>query len=331
MKGSTTPLQVLHNVISQCLDRDDGWKDFYVQNMNKVVPELVSNDVLDVFSLELEAEILFQKGEVTQAVEKVQGLIDKHVKDQGDRYWYLETISRYTFVSSKVESNRLQVSAHRGNRYLMKPRNGVEFAPLQPISQQRVAAIMQWVAAHKTFEQLMLEVEDIASRMDFGIKAEKFERAFKELGLALGFSSERPDKEWKEGPDNLWCVKAGSYLLVECKSEVDVNRAEINKDETGQMNNACAWFDRNYKGVSVTRIQIIPTNRVNRAAGFVQEVRIMREKELRHLRNNVKAFFGEFKSADFANISDAKVQEYLDAHHLSVDALLTEYAQNVRQ
>ena len=330
MKGDAPPLQVLHNVIGQCLNRDDGWKEFYVQSMNKVVPEPVSSDVLDVFSLELEAESLFQRGEVKQAVDRIQYLIDKLVKDQGDRYWYLETISRFTFASSKTESNRLQVSGHRGNRYLMKPRTGVEFTPLEVVSQKRVAAIAQWVAAHKDSEQLMLEVEDIASRLDFGVKAEKFEQSFKELGTALGFASERPDKEWKEGPDNLWCVEAGTYLLVECKSEVDVQRAEINKDETGQMNNSCAWFDSHYKGASMTRVLIIPTNRLSKAAGFVQEVRIMREKELRQLRHNVKAFFAEFKNADFGSISDAKVQEYLDTHHLSVDALLTEYAEKPR-
>ena len=38
------------------------------------------------------------------------------------------------------------------------------------------------------------------------------------------------------------------YLLVECKSEVHLDRKEIHKDETGQMNNACAWFAKTYKG-----------------------------------------------------------------------------------
>jgi len=53
-------------------------------------------------------------------------------------------------------------------------------------------------------------------------------------------------------------VRAGHYLVVECKSEVDLNRAEINKDESGQMNNACAWFEKYYKGATATKILIIP-------------------------------------------------------------------------
>ena len=58
---------------------------------------------------------------------------------------------------------------------------------------------------------------------------------------------------------------------------------------------------------------------------------LMRSKELRSLRYNVKHFFAEFKSADFASLSEAKVQEFLDTHRLSVDALLTEYAVKTRR
>ena len=149
--------------------------------------------------------------------------------------------------------------------------------------------------------------------------------------MALGFASERPGKEWKEGPDNIWCVRAGHYLVVECKSEVDLNRAEIINDESGQMNNACAWFEKYYKGATATKILIIPTNRLCHAAGFVQEVGIMRDKHLRDLRQNVKSFFAEFKTADLANLSEVKIQDLLEAHRLTEDALLSIYAEKVRQ
>ncbi len=331
IKNGGTPLEGLHNLIKQCLKRDDGWKEFYVQRMNSVKPEPTTSEVLKVFSMELEAESHFHRGEIRQAVEKMQSLIDSYVKNQGDKYWYLQEIARFTHASSKVDSNRLQVSAHRGNRYLMKPQYGVEFTPLQVVGQKRVEAVMEWIRTHANHEQLALEINDILAHLEFGVKADKFEKAMKELGFALGFASERPDKEWKEGPDNLWCVSAGKYLLIECKNEVDLHRAEITKDESGQMNNSVAWFEKYYKGTTATKILVIPTNKLSRAAGFVQEVAIMREKELRKLRNNVRAFFGEFKEADFSGLSETKIQQFLEAHQLSVEALRTNYAEKVRQ
>lgn len=80
-----------------------------------------------------------------------------------------------------------------------------------------------------------------------------------------------------------------------------------------------------------TKILIIPTNKLSRAAGFAQEVGIMREKELRSLRRNVKSFFSEFKASDFSSLSEATVQQCLDTHQLSVEALVADYAEKVRQ
>jgi hypothetical protein len=77
--------------------------------------------------------------------------------------------------------------------------------------------------------ELDASVSDILGHLVFGIKADRFEHALDELSGALGFAGERPNKEWKEGPDNLWALDATQYLLWECKSEVDVTRAEINK------------------------------------------------------------------------------------------------------
>ena len=71
-----------------------------------------------------------------------------------------------------------------------------------------------------------------------------------------GSRRKRPDKEWKAGPDNLWALRDGEYLLVECKSEVQPDRKEIVKDETGQMNNACAWFAKHYNGAKAKNIMM---------------------------------------------------------------------------
>lgn len=57
----------------------------------------------------------------------------------------------------------------------------------------------------------------------------------------------------------------------------------------------------------------------------------MRDKHLRDLRRSVKSFFAEFKTADFLNLSEAKIQNLLEAHRLTEDALLAVYAEKTRQ
>jgi hypothetical protein len=286
-KGET-PLAALHNVISQCLDRDDGWKAFYVERMDAINSQQPSGKVLELYKAELDAELTFQSGDINGAVEVVQHLIDTFIHDGEDVGWYLQEMGRYQWSSSKSESNRLQLEAHKKNRYLLRPRTGMQVTRLHVISQKRIENALKWIIAHENYEQMDLVLQDILTRLEFGVKAERFEQAFKELGEALGFASERPDKEWKAGPDNLWGIEDGHFLVVECKSEVDLQRAEINKTETGQMNNACVWFTNTYPGATSTNILIVPSGKVGKAGGFSSPVLTMREKELRRMKRGMR-------------------------------------------
>jgi replicative superfamily II helicase len=162
------------------------------------------------------------------------------------------------------------------------------------------------------------------------MKADKFEHALYELSRAFGFAGERPDKEWKEGPDNLWALDAMQYLLWECKSQVDITRAEINKREAEQMNRSSAWFDKHYPGMSVKRIIVHPSNTVQSAAAFTHEVEAMREAELKKLVKSASEFFRSFESLNFKDLSTAHIQKMVDVHNLAVPALLSGYSKKLR-
>ena len=325
IEKGTRPMDALTGLVNQCLKRDPGWKAFYVQNMDSVVPNAPPGEILDMFGLELVAEETFQSGEPQKAVEIVQALIDKHIADEADRRWYVQEMARYAYAFDRNESNKLQIEAHYKNRFLLKPRMGMRVNRLVVVSQARVSRIIAWIKVSENHEQLMLAVDEILSRLEFGVGAARFEAALHDLGKALGFACERPDKEWKEGPDNLWGLNGGEYWLIECKSEVLESRTDINKSETGQMNNSCGWFAANYQGARSVNVLIIPTSKLGPGAAFNEEVGIMSAGELKKLRRNVRAFFGEFNGKQFDDLSEKVVQQWLNAHELSADAILGNY------
>lgn len=156
------------------------------------------------------------------------------------------------------------------------------------------------------------------------MRADKFESALNELSVALGFLGERPDKEWKEGPDNLWALDDTHYLLWECKNEVDTNRAEIHKRESDQMNRSTAWFRNHYRGCTVKHVMIHPSRRIHRAAGFIHDVEIMRVRELGKFVKSIQEFFKSFESLNFRDLSISHVQGLVDLQKLSVSDLLSE-------
>jgi len=321
------PFKALKDLISQCLIRDEGWKEFYIEKMDEVPTEKINVKILHIFSAEMQAELKYQEGAYDEAVNITQKLIDESITSDLERGWYLQEIGRYLYPKSKKESNKYQIHAHQKNRYLLKPKTGMEISKVTTTGQKRIGTIIDWIRKYQTFEELSIALDELLCNLRFGVSAEQFERAFDGLAEALGFRGERPDKEWKGGPDNLWALRDDDYLLAECKSEVDLNRAEINKHETGQINNACAWFKQNYGTSKVKRIMIIPTKKLGYGAGFNEDVGIMRKGKLGKLTSNVRGFFNEFKDLDLKNLSEKKIQEYLSFHKLNVEKILTDYSE----
>lgn len=315
------PWKALLDVINQCLKRDQGWKDYYARKMDEATPVVASDAILDMFALELEAERAAQGGDAATACKIIQSLIDAHVKDPSDCGWYLQEVARYAYQYSKTDSNKHQINAHKKNRTVMRPANGMIVDKIALVSQQRVENIKIWIDSKASADELRLAVDDITGRLQFGVKADRFEAAIQELGAALGFASQRPDKEWKAGPDNLWAVRDGEYFVIECKSDVDTSRSEINKGESGQMNNSCAWFETNYPGATAVNMMIIPTKKLSKASGFNKIVLILRMTGLRKFVAAAKAFFQEFQALDLKDLSPANIQELLDIHKLSVDGI----------
>ncbi|WP_234396926.1 DEAD/DEAH box helicase [Bacillus massiliglaciei] len=331
IKDGKEPLQALEELIDQSLKRDEGWKEFYVEQMDEMTGEVKNKQILGIFEYERQAEKKYLEEDYQGAINIIQKLLDEHIKTDEERGWYFQEMARYIYPLSKTESNKYQILAHKKNPYLLRPKEGMQIQSISAISLKRIENIMDWIRQFESNEELQLSLDDMLAKLTFGVKADRFEQELDNLAKALGFISQRPDKEWKEGPDNLWKVKDDQYLLIECKSNVDTSRVEIHKDETGQMNNACAWFQRNYEGITkVKRVMIIPTKKVNRAAGFNFEVEVMRERGLNSLKKNVKNFFNEFKSSDIKDLSERKIQEFLNLHNLSVDDIVTKYTEKVK-
>ena len=331
-ENDTKPIEALRNLINQCLRRDADWKAFYVEQMDQIVPSSTDDTILQIYAAELRAEEAYIAGDHTDATNILQALINEtSIESDDDKGWYLQEMARYGWRTNRDESERLQIVAHRKNRMLLKPPSGVTIARLEIISQGRTERVIDWVRNYENYPDLNANITDILSSLVFGTKANKFESALNELSKALGFDGQRPDKEWKEGPDNLWALDDTHYLLWECKNEVAITRAEINKRETEQMNRSNAWFDRYYHGYKVKRIIIHPSHQVQSAAAFTHnDVEIMCEEELRQFVKSVQAFFKSFESMNLRDLSAKQIHRLINIHKLSIPDLLSGYSKKPR-
>ncbi|HCQ8734751.1 TPA: DEAD/DEAH box helicase, partial [Enterococcus faecalis] len=269
-----------------------------------------------------EIDDLYQQSQIEKVCLKTQQYIDKYVVDDLEAGWFFQKMAKYQYSFSKIESQKKQTLAHRKNSYLLMPEVRIEFKKIgTSFNWNRSESIKKRIEESRTFDQLLIDLNLILGNLSFGGNSDYFEHALDSLGTLLGFETQRPDKQWKEGPDNLWLVGKNEFLLFECKNEVKEMRKAIYKSETGQINNSIAWFKKNYNQAILTSILIINTKHLDKGAGFNEPVRIMREGKMYKFKQNVKNFFLEFKEDDFENLSESKIQERLIYHNLTVDDL----------
>jgi replicative superfamily II helicase len=320
-------IKALISLINQSINRDDGWKDFYEEKMNEETMSGSRDSIGRIFEIEKLAEEANFRGEHDKACETLQKLIDNNSFSDSEKGWYLQHIARFKYNISKVESNKIQIAAYKLNLSLIKPKNGINYEKLSYISDTRIKNIKNQIEQIGNYGDLILRIDEISSSLSFGEDAEKFERALHELGGLLGYTCQRPDREIKQGPDNLWCVGKNDYILFECKNEISENRTEISRKETGQMNNSCGWFALNYPGSEVKRILIAPVKNIARSAAFNHDVEIMRKGKLKDLVKNVKSFFKEFAKVELTGITDEFIQTAIETHKLELQHLKSQYTE----
>lgn len=324
------PRKALTDMLNQSLQRDNGWKNYYVQRMQSVKEKGANQALLNIYKQELDAELLYQQGKHAEAVVAIQTLIDSISASTEDRGWYLQQMARYSYLHQRQQSNGYQIAAHRANPLLLAPISGVSFSKLLTTSLGRLERIKVWVSEFGSYEQLQIHLTEILDTLSFGKKADKFEDALDKLSFALGFKGERPDKIWKEGPDNLWAINDSEYILWECKNDALPNKAKIDKREAEQMNRSCAWFQKHYVGCSAVNIIVHPTHNLESAGAFLSDVVVLKEKSLNRLKNQISNFFKTFEHQDFKDLSEKHINENLVAYGFAALKLVEDYTVSVK-
>lgn len=318
---------LLFSTIDQCLNRDEGWKAYYADQMDNLSVETISKDKLyTLLQKEKEAFDYAAIRNYEKAFSVVQDIANSCEEDE-EKGWYLQIAAKYQFHISQTKSNALQVAAFTKNNQLLKPIEGIVYNKLKhETNVSRNQRILGSLKKHIDYSELSIHLDEQLSNLSFGVEAEKFEYAFFEIGRLLGYSSQRPDKEIRQGPDVLWCISANRYALIECKSEVAETRRVITKSEAGQMEEHGSWFETEY-GTEIEALHIlaIPTATLAADAYFSRDVKIFRKRSLEKFKKKVKDFFKEFRSYDFNSLDVDFIQEKLVAHDMCDDFFIKSF------
>ena len=176
---------------------------------------------------------------------------------------------------------------------------------------------------------MILRLHEILGSVSFGTPSDTFETNLQELGEALGFYSQRPEREVGKGPDNLWRIKKRSYWILSCKNETHPGQEYISKADVGQILSDIAWFNLNCDGES-RPIFIHPGSKLDQSAAIDCPVWVIGENNLNKFKSNILNFFNEFQNVPRDRLTQVIITETLKNHHLDVDDLLKNYATRVQ-
>lgn len=308
-------------LMKKSLSRDEGWKSFYTARMDEVSSDEKENNLincnLDTLELEKTSEKNYYFGFFDEAIKNIDSLIDNSNNPE-DKAWYLERKARYKFHIDKHNSNEIQIEAFKLNNSLLKPKENIRYEKLNYMNEERVTSINNYIKRFNEYLNLKLHLDVLLDNLSFGKNSQTFESALDEIGILLGFQTQRPDNLLRKGPDNLWVLNTNDYIFFECKNEVKLTRSFISKDEAGQMDNHCGWFDEEYPNSNVKRILIIPTRQLHKDANFTHEVSIMIKTDLERFKARISDFIISLKELDIRNISNITLNDKLNHNSLSI-------------
>lgn len=329
MKGEGGQLHVIEKLVNQCLKRDEGWKEFYKERMSKLETQEPSKEQLNRSESERLAEVLYQQGHYEKAVEVLQKLVEG--SDQTDKGWFLQLMATYLYPIDPTASMDKQLKAHTENPQLFRPETGIAYSKIASTKFNRASRIMEWVRAFESHSALIIHLMEIMDKLTFHSFSETFEDGVDELGGALGFRTQRPEKALGSGPDNLWQLGVKKYWIIECKNMVSGEREGISKSETGQLGNDIGWFKVYYEDCEGVPIIIHPAETLKSDAYLAQPFWMISESLLEELKNNVIKFFNSLSGVSFNGLSQDLIAKKLKEFNLDIDDLMKHYLRRVEQ
>ena len=322
-------VSTINKLIDQCIRREESWKKFYRLRMGGVTLPIPNPENIERAKKERDAELDFIGGRPDKGETALRSLADSST-DAKDEGWYLQSLAEHLYIANRNRALELQITAQRQNPYLLKPESGVSY---QKISSglARTQNMISVLHRYSSINEALVALQSVLDDASFGIESDSFEEAIKRLGESIGFKVQRPDAETGKGPDVLWAIGGSRYWIIECKDQVELDRTEISKTETGQMANSIAWFKKLYSEAEGTFVFVHPASKLSSSA-FLQDQAFSLDPEgLDRLKSAIRSGFSSLQSKNFGSLADTDMDSMLNSYLLDESCLQSKYLKSIRR
>lgn len=327
-KLGSPSIQEIKGVLLQCLNRDPDW----IKISKKVLVSIKADDDLRLDPAKLAIRAAFDSARANQHKEAV-AILDKVIDATADaqvKAWLLSRKAAFQHTIDADGAQKTLMAAHAMEPGVIKPMHGTAYKKLTPATGQQAATLI--ANHHSRFVDptaMKLFADGLCSDLQFGPDtSDKFEAAVNDLAWFIGIRGQRPEKDYKEGPDNLWALPNASFLVIECKSGV-TSGSGISKKDAGQLGQSVAWFQGRYPASTSVPIIVHPERTLGPGASLVPGMRVIDQAGLEKLRKNLRAFAKQLVNPDVA-ANASEVAKRLAQFELNADAFVNAFSALVK-
>ncbi len=317
------PISELTETMNYCLSRNEQW----VTASKGVLASLKYPKQGNLDNSTITMRAAYDAALQNNPVKAAQGLetLANNIADKKEKGYIKQLLAEYTNMFDKASAQKIQMSAASDNKRVLKPIDGIQYHKMAgDILNQAVACSNFLSAQHQDPNKLVVEVNGILDELQFKEGTSHiFEEAMKRVCRYLGFAGQRPEQEYKKGPDVLWRIGANQYLVIECKNEATTST--ISKSYCNQLNGSCNWFEEKYGNECLyTPLMIHPSNVFEYTASPEASTRIINQEKLEQFCKSVQGFITAVASTNqLANT--AEIQSKLIAYKLRASDVVDTY------
>lgn len=302
-------------VIDQCLKRDPSWVKVSKKALLKA--QAKTGLVLDKASVAVRQAFDAARSGDYKAAADILSAAANAAQDVDEKAWLMSKLAGMQHHLNPATSQKTLLAAYRLNPNVLRPIEGIAY---QKLAAQKGAQAAEVQSYHQErfleAADRILEVNQLTDELRFhSVTPNKFEAAIDAVARFVGLHSQRPEKQFNDGPDNLWALPDGSFLIIECKNN-STSENGISKADLGQLDQAMSWFVGKYtKAGTGTPVIVHPLKTLGDGASEVEGMRIVTEKELEKLRKALTEFAKSLGDPDILN-SQKQINELLATHGL---------------
>lgn len=266
-------------------------------------------------------------GELRKSTDELSLAIIKEQNDEAKGYLH-QIKAEYINLIDHAQAQQVLLTGRKMNKGILIPIDGIQYDKAINEKEQAKAICDHLESSFHIQNDYLLYVESVLEGLRFSTDPDSvdlFERSMMRLGQILGFVASRPEKEiGAQGPDGLWAIGKGKYLIIECKSAAATE--SISKNDCNQLGGAVRWFAQEYgPGFSCTPIMVHPSTLIHQLASPVDGMRVIDRQRLDKLKEQTKAFsIALVQSENWRN--ESSIVGLLQLYHLRSQDIVESYS-----